>query len=326
MDYQHLKNQANTRVTLDAIGSWPATQHYWEEEALYAIIAALASKRPLLIQGKPGTGKSQLAHAAAHLLQRVFLSEVIQADTEASQLLWSIDYTQRLADAQMSAFDEHARDKVGKVENYIGAGVLWWALDWESAKNQYSQHNFVPPQCYYPENSSTVRIDNGCVLLIDEIDKADISLANSLLEVLGNRRFQVPVLGKTIPEPRTTGENALPPVEPLIILTSNGNRQLPAALLRRCVVLELSLPEDLEAHFCKLGKTHYPETKEKILKQAAEQIIKDRASCKSHIATGLAEYLDLLSALHAISPEAEQQAEWLEHLSAYFYKSNAEIQ
>ena len=329
MNYQEYLNIIDQSDHLEEIGSWNETEHHWQKEAVLAIISAVASKRPLLIQGAPGTGKSQLAHAAAKLLKRVFLSEVIQAETEVSQLLWSIDYTQRLADAQMASLDKEHAKRVGEIENYIGAGSLWWAIDWQTASNQKSKHNFVPPRIYYPQNTSKTPIENGVVLLIDEIDKADISLANGLLEVLGNRSFHVPSLGKTV----TCKTDS---VEPLIVLTSNGTRQLPSALLRRCVVLELKLPEDLENYFVTIGETHYPTMQKEVLTLAARQIIKDREDCRGYIKTGLAEYLDLLTALIAISDKdgesnssesdiVELQKEWLEILSSYFYKSNAEI-
>jgi len=327
MNYQELLSVIGKPDHLDEIGSWNATKHHWQEEAVHAIISAVASKRPLLIQGKPGTGKSQLAHAAAKLLNRVFLSEVIQAETEVSQLLWSIDYTQRLADAQMASLDKTYAKRVGNIKNYIGAGSLWWAINWETASTQKSKHNFVPSTLYHPENTSKTAVDNGVVLLIDEIDKADISLANSLLEVLGNRSFQVPPLGETV-----TCET----VDPLIVLTSNGTRQLPVALLRRCVVLELSLPDELEGYFVTIGETHYPKMDKEVLHLAAQQIIEDRENCKGGIKTGLAEYLDLLSALVEISDKdassrktkseiVKLQSQWLKTLSSYFYKSNAEM-
>lgn len=317
MNYQKLLDSVNESDDLDEIGSWKASKYFWRDDVVQAIIAAVASKRPLLVQGAPGTGKSELAHAAAKLLDRVFISEVIQAETEVSQLLWSIDYTQRLADAQMASLDKKYAKRVENIENYIGAGALWWAIDWESATQQKSKHNFTPPQLYHPKNTSKTIVKNGVVLLLDEIDKGDISLANGLLEVLGNRSFHVSSIGHTV---------SCNTVNPLIVLTSNGTRQLPMALLRRCVVLELTLPDDLKTYFINIGKTHYPDVDEDVLQIAAEQIIQDRNACKGNIKTGLAEYLDLLSALVDISSnDIEQQKQWLQTLSSYFYKSNAEM-
>lgn len=319
MQYEEILNKIGKSVQLDEIGSWKSTQHFWNKKEVLAIISALASKRPLLIQGAPGTGKSQLAHAAAHLLNRVFLSEVIQAETEVSQLLWSIDYTQRLADAQMTSLHEKHAKKVANIENYIGAGALWWAINWRTASNQKSKHNFVPPCLYHPKNTSKTSINQGTVLLLDEIDKGDISLANGLLEVLGNRGFHVSSLGHTVCKDDKG-------FDPLIILTSNGTRQLPMALLRRCVILKLSLPDNLEEYLVKIGKIHYPKMDDKVLQLAAQQIIEDRNECEGHIKTGLAEYLDLLAALFEINKkEVSHQKKWLKELANYFFKSNAEM-
>ena len=173
------------------------------------------------------------------------------------------------------------------------------------------RHNFLPPQGLDGEQAK----ENGSVLLIDEIDKADISLANGLLEVLGNREFQVPPLGETI------SSNPYPP--PLVVLTSNDTRQMPAPLLRRCVVLTLALPEEPLNFFVERGRTHYPDMDSELLERAARQILEDRERCSESAKTGLAEYLDLLQALSTVAQTPERQKAWLDKLGGYFRKSRA---
>jgi len=295
-------------LRLPASGAWPAVPHKLDKPSAHAIIAAAAAGRPLLVRGEPGVGKSQLARAAAHLLERPFLATVVQPDSEYQELLWALDHTARLADAQL-----RLADKVRAVENYIGPGALWWALDWPSAEGQAGRcrHNFNPPDDLDP---AWPRL-NGSVLLIDEIDKADIALPNGLLEVLGNGQFAVPPLGFTV------RSETHPP--PLVVLTSNDTRQLPAALLRRCVVLRMALPDDLRGHFVDRGETHFPDLDPNVLGAAAEQVLADRATCAATARTGLAEYLDLLRALREVAAEAEGQLAWLDRLATYFKKSRA---
>jgi len=300
-------------LALERTGAWPATRHKLDESPARALMAALAAGRPLLVRGEPGVGKSQLARAAANLLERPFVPVVIQPDSEYQELLWAMDHTKRLADAQLAA---HTGDtaRVQELANYIAPGALWWAFNWQSAGTQAGlcRHNFNPPEDIDPE----LALARGCVLLIDEIDKADIALANGLLEVLGNREFNVPPLGIAV------RAEVHPP--PLVVLTSNDTRQLPAALLRRCVVLEMTLPEDPKAHFVERGATHFPEMDPDLLERAAEQILGDREACPDNARTGLAEYLDLLRALDEVAKgETAEQHLWLDRLGVYFLKSRA---
>jgi MoxR-like ATPase len=293
-------------LCLPAIGSWPASVHHLDQASGKALIAALAAQRPLLVRGEPGVGKSQLARAAAAILGWHFACRVIQPHTEAQELLWSYDYTQRLADAQMASV---SKDATGLQDHarYVAPGPVWYALNWAEAAGLSNQSNYRPPE----QAASSAA---GTVLLLDEIDKAEISLANTLLEVLGNNGFEVPPLGRTVQSAQV----------PLVILTSNATRELPAALVRRCVVLELRLPEqesDLTDYLVRIGRAHQPEMSDDILHEAARQIVQDRAHCAELPKTGLAEYLDLLRALCAISPDVQQQQHWLAELSGYFQKS-----
>ena len=303
-----IERRIGSVLDLPATGAWPATRHLLDEPGARAIIAALAAERPLLLRGEPGVGKSQLARAAAELLGRPFLATVIQPDSEYQELLWAMDHTARLADAQL---DE--RQRVREVQNYIGPGALWWALSWNSAAAQAKQcrFNFNPPD----DLDGKAVQERGCVLLIDEIDKADIALTNGLLEVLGNRRFGVPSLGLSV---RAEHHPA-----PLVVLTSNDSRQLPPALLRRCVVQVLELAEPLHDTLVERGRTHFPGMDAEVLSRAAEQIIDDRAQCSATARTGLAEYLDLLRALKALAEHAPAQLDWLDKLGGYFSKRHA---
>jgi MoxR-like ATPase len=313
IDSNRITRQIGRRLHLEPSGSWPETWHRLEEESALALIAALAANRPLLVRGEPGVGKSQLARAAATCLGRRFLATVIQPHSEYQELLWAFDHTQRLADAQLAGA-AHNRDLVQDTREYIGPGPLWYALDWESAADMPCKHNYRPPH----ETDAPNPVKNGVVLLIDEIDKADISLANGLLEVLGNGGFEVPPLSETV---RSNG------IEPLVVLTSNDTRQLPNALVRRCVVLDIKLPAEREKfidHLRDIGETHHEDADPEVLQQAAEQIWDDRDKCREQPRTGQAEYLDLLQALSEVSSVPKQQLDWLKKLASYFQKSHAQ--
>ena len=312
MIYNNIQSQIDSRLHLPESGAWPESWHRFDQSSVHAIIAAIAANKPLLVRGEPGVGKSQLACAAAVALNRRFIAQVVQPNTEYQELLWTFDHTQRLADAQLAGAMKDT-SKIQDTEHYISPGALWWAYDWQSAEKMSTKQAFQPA-----ENIDALdAIKSGVVLLIDEVDKADIALANGLLEVLGNGRFAVPPLGSTV---SSNGIN------PLVVLTSNDTRQLPPALVRRCVVLDLALPKSAEllAHLESIGKTHFPETDDNVLRKAAEQIILDREQCRELPRTGQAEFLDLLSALWEISDDVEQQISWLDKLAPFFLKSGVE--
>jgi MoxR-like ATPase len=311
-------------IKLDKQGSWPKTWYLLERPVADALIAALASGKPLLVRGEPGIGKSQLARAAAAVLDRPFIFEVVQPDSEYTDLLWRIDHTKRLADAQMAgrrpAEVEGEKEKatvrdVDNIAHYIGPGPIWWAFNAETAQRQHQEGapNFLPDPPVEPSQCKC----SGVVLLIDEVDKADISLTNGLLEVLGNGGFSVPSLGESV--------SAVGP-PPLVVLTSNNTRELPPALLRRCIVLSLSLHKDVKGHLERIGRTVFPETDfpelgDQLLSEAAAQIVEDRKRCTDLPRTGLAEYLDLLRALGELTENGGDAQEWLGRLGRYFQKS-----
>ena len=308
-------------LRLPAAGSWPKTVHVFDEESAAAVEAALAAQRPLLVRGEPGTGKSQLARAAATHLKRLFVSEVVHARSESQELQWQFDAVARLGEAQSLGAvvrDEEAIARRLDPRRFLAPGALWWAFDWASAQHQYDTclHNQRRPEAP-PEWSP----EKGSVLLIDEIDKADADLPNGLLETLGNGSFSVPYLDRPVRLPE-----GIP--TPLVVITTNEERELPAAFLRRCFVLHLFLPDDDPAHrrlseeersrrlgdwLVERGQCHFhAKCSEAVMRGAAGQLCEDRAAARRGglNAPGQAEYLDMLRALAALAPgdDEKQQA------------------
>lgn len=300
-------------VDLSPTGSWQQKSYLLDKKSAYALQMALATNRPLLVKGEPGLGKSYLAVAAASLLKRMFVAEVINSHTEGQDLLWKDDPIQRLNDAQAEL---KKKDELHP-KHYINPGVLWWAFDWESANKQYEDnlhHKVYKPQC-----KDESQRDRGLVLLIDEIDKADPSLPNSLLEVLGNGGFDIPFLGETVGQ---KGE------KPLVIITTNDERELPPAFVRRCLVLHLKVDEaNLSEWLKERVRVHISEDEcsDKVLEVAAQQLKKDRetASTQGMIKAGLSEYIDLITALVEMTKDvdantrAESQLKLLEEIKDF---------
>ena len=195
-----------------------------------ALLIAWSTGRPLLVTGEPGTGKSSLARALASSLDRRFLELTITSRTEPNDLLWTVDHVARLRDAQRAAIDKQAADQVDNLASYVHPGVLWTALSPGTAATAGSALRAV---------DSAAAVDTRpAVVLIDEIDKADPDLPESLLGPLGNLSFTVDPTGQKV-----TVETELPP---LVIITSNGERDLSPAFERRCVNLLLQVPNDDE--------------------------------------------------------------------------------
>jgi MoxR-like ATPase len=296
--------------------------HQFDPESALAIRAALAARRPLLVRGEPGVGKTQLAAAAAYVLKRPLVSKVVDSRTESRDLMWEFDAIMRLADAQIAAFlsekdcahepgEKPTREFSGEalrkrlaIGNYVRPGPFWWAFDWEDAREQADRTQTPFPPCDPPADSR-----NGCVVLIDEIDKAELDVPNGLLEALGSGRF--------------TPFGRAKPVEvrgqpPLVVITTNEERILPNAFLRRCLVLELKLPHDdpgLIARLVERAKVHFPRKatdSEALFRNAAELLARDRRIALERNLTplpGQAEYLDLLRAVFHLERDSGARPE-----------------
>ncbi|MCA3715387.1 MAG: MoxR family ATPase [Phenylobacterium sp.] len=187
-----------------------------------AVNAAIALERPLLIKGEPGTGKTVLAYEVAKALDAELITWHIKSTTKAHQGLYEYDAVTRLRDSQLG--DERVKD----VRNYIKKGKLWEA--------------FTAPK--------------RPVLLIDEIDKADIEFPNDLLQELDRMEFYV----------YETNETIRAEIRPVVIITSNNEKELPDAFLRRCFFHYIRFPEAETMN--DIVEVHYPGIKQKLVSEA----------------------------------------------------------
>jgi MoxR-like ATPase len=321
---EKLESQPGERIALPSMDSWGDTFHVFDEQTLWALKAALTAERPLLLRGEPGSGKSQLARAAARVLERVFIYEVVHSRSESRDLQYMYDTVSRLGEAQVlnaqPGLDSKAVERILAYENFLSPGPLWWAFDWESAEAQYKRctHGHAPAR---PADWTK---EKGAVLLIDEIDKADADLPNGLLETLGNGRFTIPYRKESIGL-----HTGLPP--PLVIVTTNEERELPAAFVRRCLVCRLYLPEEEKA--CKewliqRGKIHFAgELTDEIYRTASDLLWQNRVSA---IQAGLnppgqAEYLDLLRAVKRSYENPSDREKALKKFARFTFEKNAPV-
>ncbi len=243
--------------------AFSGTENYIASRELQlAVNAAITLQRPLLIKGEPGTGKTMLAEELAKSLGTNLIQWHIKSTTKAQQGLYEYDAVSRLRDSQLG------EEKVKDISNYIVKGKLWQAFDAEK-----------PP-----------------VLLIDEIDKADIEFPNDLLLELDKMEFFVYETRQTIKAAQ----------RPIVLITSNNEKELPDAFLRRCFFHYIQFPDQEEMR--NIVDVHFPDLKKDLLNQALESFfdLRDIPGLKKKPSTSeLIDWLKLLVS-EDIPPEALQ--------------------
>ncbi|MEY8799665.1 AAA family ATPase [Leisingera sp. XS_AS12] len=248
-----------------------------------AVNAAVTLERPLLVKGEPGTGKTELAKQVASALGMQMIEWNVKSTTRAQQGLYEYDAVSRLRDSQLG--DERVHD----VKNYIKKGKLWQAFE----------------------------ADERVVLLIDEIDKADIEFPNDLLHELDKMEFHVYETGETIRAKH----------RPVIIITSNNEKELPDAFLRRCFFHYIRFP-DAET-MKKIVEVHHPGIKEALLTAALTQFYEIRETQGLKKKPSTSEVIDWLKLLLAedLGPEdiARNGADALPKLHGALLKNEQDV-
>ena len=235
-----------------AFDKFQGTSSYITSEPLrHAVNVALALERPLLVRGEPGTGKTLLAEQVAQSLGLPLLRWHVKSTTKAHDGLYVYDAVQRLHD---SRFGDH---DVKDISRYIKLGSLGRALKSESR----------------------------VVLLIDEIDKADVEFPNDLLHELDAMRFQI----------AETGEEIVARERPFVIITSNNEKELPDAFLRRCIFHYIEFPD--RELMRQIVKVHHPDLEARVLDQALDVFFELRDTPRLRKRPSTSELIDWISAL-----------------------------
>lgn len=248
-------------------------------ELMGAVNIAMVLQKPLLIKGEPGTGKTVLAEAIAKAMGKKLIIWNIKSTTKAQDGLYVYDVVQRLYDSQ---FGEGGVDDI---EKYVKLGKLGEAFT----------------------------EDEQAILLIDEIDKADLEFPNDLLWELDRMEFHIPETGRTV-----TAKN-----RPVVIITSNAEKELPDAFLRRCVFHYIEFPN--EQLMTEIVRVHFPELDDNLLKQVLSAFYRIRSLPQIKKKPSTSEIIDWIQALVHGGFDAEQITREVPHIGVLL-KKNEDIE
>ncbi len=244
-------------------------------ELLQAVNIAMVLEKPLLIKGEPGTGKSVLAEAIAEALQKRLIIWNIKSTTKAQDGLYVYDVVQRLYDSQFGG------EGVDDIEKYIHLGKLGDAFT----------------------------ADEQVILLIDEIDKADLEFPNDLLWELDRMEFHIPETGRTV-----TAKH-----RPVVIITSNAEKELPDAFLRRCVFHYIEFPD--KQLMAEIVRVHIPDLDEHLLDQVLDAFYKIRSLPAIKKKPSTSEIIDWLQALIYAGIDADRVMKEIPYLGILLKKN-----
>jgi MoxR-like ATPase len=274
-----------------AVRGGNGSPYVFSDSIILAVNVALSIRRPLLVYGEPGSGKSTLAASVASIKRWRPYKAVITSRTQARDLQWRYDPLRRLADANVG------KDELKPMPDYIEPMELWWAFDPKSAARRGGTPAEVPDDRLAQDPAGRRagaasqgrpgRTSDDAVVLVDEIDKADPDVPNDLLEALDLQRFTVEETGYVV-EQRTH--------QVLVIITTNRERELPPAFVRRCVCL--TLPPPTEDWLVRVARQHVPDVRAKLAREIAARVmtLREEASRIGLRQPSTAEYLDALRA------------------------------
>lgn len=295
------------KFKLPPSGIWPRQSgwppYVFNDDIAVAVDVALATNRPLLVSGPPGSGKSMLAPAMAGVLERRFLNYTFTSRSRLEDLTGQVDQLRRLNDA-------NAR-RLLPDWTYVEPGLLWWTFQPETAVNRGATEkentDLEEEHPHFLRATPPIPLDQtrDAVILLDEIDKAEPDLPNDLLDPLDRRCFRVPN-GSPVQAP--------PSLALLTIITTNGERDLPPAFLRRCVILRLSHPS--AAVLQTIGERHFPKVPAALQKPLADKVValREQARAEDRRPPSTSEFLDAVQACdeleitttHKLWPHVEQ--------------------